>query len=498
MANKIKERAERNGKIRRTVSQIEQTISKLEQLKDEYLQKAADAKSRGEQASYSLCKSALNTTLTQIKRAKEMLLNIQITSELQKMGETNADFLTGMSVVAKRISKINKQSDFVKLQKEIEKALCGMEEAQAGLDVFLNSADAHFAAISQTSGALSDRQIDALISGRATEREIMMDARLDAVMNAPTEAVPAPEREKTAAVDGGPDVRPAAAVAKPFPSPRGAFEFAKGSGVSASSELFGDDGEPSLKSVFVKKAEPAILLKATTGETLRVRLSESPVLVCGAIGCGKSALLHGAICSLVSSFTAAELKLVLFDFNSEELVTYNGIAHAAADAVTCAEGALPALDALAAETSRRLDVMNGVGATDICNYNAAADKKLPYIVVVFDEYSDAMRVDGFERALLRQMRTGAAAGVYYILATRNTDEKTLTPGILGAAKSRAVFRTSDAAACSALGADEARELVEAGELVYIGADGSKTLCRAPYISTVGVNAVCNALKENVI
>ena len=158
----IKKRAERNGKVRRTIAQIEQTVAKLERMKSEYMQKAVQAKARGESASYSLAKSGLNATLSQIKRAKEMLLNIEITAELQKMGETNADFLTGMSVISKRISKINKQSDFVKLQKEIQKALTGMEEAQAGLDIFLQNSDAAFAAISSSPAALTDEQIDRL------------------------------------------------------------------------------------------------------------------------------------------------------------------------------------------------------------------------------------------------------------------------------------------------------------------------------------------------
>ncbi len=143
----LKKRAERNGKVNRTVAKIEQTIGKLDGMKKEYLKKAADAKARGESASYGLCRTALNATLTQEKRAKEMLLNIRITAELQKMGETNADFLKGMSTIAKRISKINRQSDFVKLQKEIEKALSGMEEAQIGLDAFLQNTDAQFKTI---------------------------------------------------------------------------------------------------------------------------------------------------------------------------------------------------------------------------------------------------------------------------------------------------------------------------------------------------------------
>lgn len=175
----IKKRAERNGKVRRTVSQIQQTIAKLERMKSEYMQKAIDAKARGETASYSLAKSGLNATLSQVKRAKEMLLNIEITAELQKMGETNADFLQGMSVIAKRISKINKQSDFVKLQKEIDNALSGMQEAQIGLDVFLQNSDAAFAAISSSPSALTDEQIDKLVDGKVSEKELLTDKSID-------------------------------------------------------------------------------------------------------------------------------------------------------------------------------------------------------------------------------------------------------------------------------------------------------------------------------
>lgn len=498
MGNKIKERAERNGKIRRTVSQIEQTVAKLERVKEEYLEKAADSKRRGEQASYNLCKNALNTTLTQIKRAKEMLLNIQITAELQKMGETNADFLTGMSAVAKRISKINKQSDFVKLQKEIQKALNGMEEAQAGLEVFLDSADAHFAAISQVNGALSDKQIDALISGRVTEREIMIDA----VMNDILSEKPQKASVKAAELDGvetdGDIPARAQTVAKPFPSPRGAFDFGSGKKIRASAELFGDDGKPSLKSLFSVQAVPAFLLETAESDTLNIALSRSPLLVCGMIGSGKSVFLHSVICSLVSSFTASELRLALFDFNAEELVAYDGTAHAVADAITCVEGVIPTLNAIGDEIDRRYDVMNAVGASDISSYNERAEQKLPYLIVIFDEYSDAMKAGGFERALLKQMRVGADAGVYYILATRYSGSDVLTAGILGAAKSRVVFKTTDKAVCEALNAVEAQKIEAAGELVFVGADGHKTLCRAPYVSQVGVAAVAGALKENVI
>lgn len=208
----IKKRAERNGKVRRTIAQIEQTVAKLERMKSEYMQKAVQAKARGESASYSLAKSGLNATLSQIKRAKEMLLNIEITTELQKMGETNADFLTGMSVISKRISKINKQSDFVKLQKEIQKALTGMEEAQAGLDIFLQNSDAAFAAISSSPAALTDEQIDRLVDGKTSERELLMDEQIERL----TREINA---DGAQSVDSGADA--ADLLAKPVNAPDG-------------------------------------------------------------------------------------------------------------------------------------------------------------------------------------------------------------------------------------------------------------------------------------
>lgn len=174
----IKKRAERNAEVGRSIARIEQTIAKLERMKNEYIESAVGARERGETASYNLAKTGINATMTQIRRAKEMLLNIEITAELQRMGDTNADFLSTMSTIAKRISKINRKSNFVKLQKEIDSALSGVEQAQAGLDGFLKNTDAVFESIAQAPGALTDKQLDALIDGQATERDLMTDEQI--------------------------------------------------------------------------------------------------------------------------------------------------------------------------------------------------------------------------------------------------------------------------------------------------------------------------------
>ena len=419
------------------------------------------------------------------------------------MGETNADFLTGMSTVAKRISKINKQSDFVKLQKEIQKALNGMEEAQAGLDVFLNSADAHFAAISQTQGALTDRQIEELLAGRVTERELLMDARIDAVLadlgEAPSADKADKSEERQAELDGGGPQVKKPTIAKPFPAPRGVFEFAPKTSPEVSFDVFGEDGEVPLKSVVKIEEKPTLIIGKTADGIKRVSLSDSPItLVSGMIGSGKSAFMHSAICSLAVSLGAEKLKLLLFDFHGEELCAYDGTTHMAADTITSVQEVMPALKAVSAEIDRRYEVMGAVGKNNIDGYNETAEQKLPYILIVFDEYSDAMVVSEFERELLRLMRNAEGAGVYFLLATRNSNAETATPALIASAKSKIVFRTATAEVGGVFGAPEAAKLTNAGELVYVGADGSKTICRAPYISSSGVARTVSAIGENIL
>ena len=470
----LKKRAERNGKVNRTVAKIEQTVKKLDGMKREYLKKAADAKARGESASYELCRSALNATLTQEKRAKEMLLNIRITAELQKMGETNADFLKGMSTIAKRISKINRQSDFVKLQKEIEKALSGMEEAQVGLDAFLQNTDAQFKSISSVGGALSDEEIDSLVDGRITEKQLLMDEQIERLAS----SVATPRRE---ASDGN--------------ELRATVAYGDANRDEAQAAAARGHGDVSLADVYEKTSAPELTLgKAADGNVARLSFKSSPhVLVCGAIGSGKSNLLHALVCTTAAGFSADAVRFVFIDVKGEELPVYDGLPHSAAYCVKDVAAVRPTLAALEEELERRYRLLASVGARDINGYNAVAREKLPYIITVVDEYAYMCErdADGFEAAYLRIARQSGAVGIYTVTATRSLTPSTVTPGIL-AATERIVFRTSCAEDGELVGA-VGSERLGAGELMYNGG-----IYRAPFVSDGVKRAVVSALSEELI
>ncbi len=436
----IKKRAERNGKIRRTMSQIDQTIAKLERMKTEYIQSANEAKSRGELASYNLCKSGINATITQIRRAKEMKLNLDITAELQRMGDSNADFLSSMSMIAKRISKINRKSNFVKLQKEIDIALTGVEQAQAGLDGFLKNTDAAFAAISQAPGALNDNQLEELINGHVTERDLMMDDQIKELqdkLNGGKKSAETQEpermREGGAGVPKANETDAKPAIAKPVPAPSGAFDFGAGKSKPMPASVKNLISDITLGDM----EKPCVFIRQTNGDSVGIEFSEFPHII---ITGEPNAMQDRIVCALASSFSAARLRFVLADFGSGRLCNYDGMTQLAANTIADADEFAPMLSELKAEALRRYDLFTASGVNDINEYIAAGGK-LPYIVLVINEFGEVTNDMRTENELLRIAKSSGAVGIYTVLYTG--DANAISSDFDGISAARIDFTSSD-------------------------------------------------------
>lgn len=455
--NDLRKRAERNGKVKSIELKIEQTIKKLERMKDEYIQKAVQAKSSGETASYNLAKSAINASLTQIKRAKEMLLNIRITAELQKMGDVNADFLKGMSVISKRISKVNRQSDFVKLQKEINKALSGMAEAQAGLDGFLNNSEAAFASIADAKGALSDEKLDEYISGKVSEKELLIDDELNELESGLKVATSSDNAEAKVSVGGD---ESSDLSARPFPSPNGTFDFSSGS-VPADTELSEKLGIEPLKS-------PAFESKLLGMDDKTFRSVNT--VITGGLDDSRAELIHTYICSCFLGMGSDRLKILIADLSDGGFSCYNGAPQMAADALKTAEELSIALREAEHEIERRFGLLGEAGARDIEEYNSKSAETLPYIAVVIDGCFSAI-ADETKDAICRIARNGEQTGVYTVIGADDknglsssmlsvTDAcvsfvggEISVNGVDGVFKPAYIDKQKRAAVCTALGRD---------------------------------------------
>lgn len=174
-----KKQMQRQMYVNNTIAKMKKTVAQLTKNKDVYIQKAKEAKERGDMASYKLAKSGLGATMAQLKRAQEMLINIEITNDQRQMMEQNAVFLETIGKIAKSINKINRSSNFGQIQKDIQKALNLVEQTQANMDNFLSNTDQAFESIASSSGeAVSDSDLEKIIAGEVSAQSVMGDEEI--------------------------------------------------------------------------------------------------------------------------------------------------------------------------------------------------------------------------------------------------------------------------------------------------------------------------------
>lgn len=139
--------------VKRTVSSMNRQIDKLEEQKKMFLEKAKEARKHGLEAQLDLALTGYRITLAQQKRAREMLLNFEITSQMKDMTMMTREFLGGMGSLSKEMSKLANSRDFTQVQKEFEKAMSAVEAQSEQMEVFMDMSRDSFAASSQAAAS---------------------------------------------------------------------------------------------------------------------------------------------------------------------------------------------------------------------------------------------------------------------------------------------------------------------------------------------------------
>jgi DNA segregation ATPase FtsK/SpoIIIE-like protein len=193
---------------------------------------------------------------------------------------------------------------------------------------------------------------------------------------------------------------------------------------------------------------PVALGKDITGEVQLIDLTQMPhLLIAGATGSGKSVCVNSIILSILYKRTPEEVKLMLIDPKIVELKLYNDIPHLMTPVVTEAKKAFQALQYCICEMERRYSMLDGLGVRDIRSYNRRvrernlAQEKLPYIVVIIDEFADLMQITGkeLEATLARLAAMSRAVGIHLVLATQRPSIDVITGLIKANIPSRIAF-----------------------------------------------------------
>jgi S-DNA-T family DNA segregation ATPase FtsK/SpoIIIE len=165
------------------------------------------------------------------------------------------------------------------------------------------------------------------------------------------------------------------------------------------------------------------------GNPIAADLSAMPhLLIAGATGSGKSVCVNAVICCLLLDNTPDDLRMLMVDPKRVELTGYNGIPHLLAPVVVELERVIGALQWVAREMDKRYHILAQAGARNIIDYNARAEKKLPFLVVVIDELADLMMLapDETERTITRLAQLARATGIHLVIATQRPSVDVVT------------------------------------------------------------------------
>jgi S-DNA-T family DNA segregation ATPase FtsK/SpoIIIE len=195
---------------------------------------------------------------------------------------------------------------------------------------------------------------------------------------------------------------------------------------------------------------PLALGKDILGEAQVIDLIQTPhLLIGGATNSGKSVLVNSIICSILFRRSPDEVRLFLIDPKIVELKLYNGCPHLLTPVITDPKKAFQALQYCISEMERRYTLLDALGVRDIRAFNKKAKKervqRLPYIVIVIDEFADLMATTGkeLESTLARLAAMARAVGIHMVLATQRPSIDVITGLIKANIPSRIAFMVAN-------------------------------------------------------
>ena len=161
--------------IKKTVTNMNRQINKLEEDKKVFIEKAKVAKRQGLESQYQLAISGLKMTMNQQKRAQELLLNFELTSQMRDVSSMTSEFLKGMSSLSKDMVKLTNEKEFVKVQQQFEMAMVAAEKQTMNIEMFMEQSQTTFGNAAGKSDSVADAELERLILEQASQDDIGSD-----------------------------------------------------------------------------------------------------------------------------------------------------------------------------------------------------------------------------------------------------------------------------------------------------------------------------------
>lgn len=236
-----------------------------------------------------------------------------------------------------------------------------------------------------------------------------------------------------------------------------------------------------LESDVYKKRKSNLYLalgKDVAGEVIMYDLAAMPhLLIAGSTGSGKSVAINNVILSLMYQNSPDQLKLILIDPKRVELAIFNDNPYLLTPVINEADKTINALRWVVREMHERYKLLQAANKKNIESYNnAVLVNKLPYIVVIIDEFAALMSsaAKEIEGAVVSLAQMARAVGIHLILATQRPSVDVITGLIKANITCRIAFAVASAVdSKTILDTNGAEKLLGRGDMLFISADSSK-------------------------
>ncbi len=285
---------------------------------------------------------------------------------------------------------------------------------------------------------------------------------------------------------------------------------------------------------------PVVLGRDILGNPVYADLASMPhVIVAGATGAGKSVGLNVMLLSMLYRRSPDEVRLLMIDPKVVELAPFDRIPHMLLPVVTDMKQAATALKWAVDEMERRYQIFADAGTKNIATYNGWVERvgrgeaknpnqrvvlskdhngftdeipaekgsdegfiplpeKLPWIVIVVDEFADLMMQQGkeVESAVARLAQKARAAGMHVILATQRPSTDVITGTIKANFPTRIAYRVSQRVdSRTILDEQGAEHLLGMGDmLIRLNGTGETKRVQCPWVSEEEVQRVTDCLR----
>ncbi|MDN8674502.1 FtsK/SpoIIIE domain-containing protein [Staphylococcus aureus] len=259
----------------------------------------------------------------------------------------------------------------------------------------------------------------------------------------------------------------------------------------------------------IKDPTHIMLGMQSDGEILSTHISGFPhAIIAGTTGSGKSVGMQSILLTNMAIAKPDEVDWIIVDPKGNEFGKYKGNPYLLLDPIINLERTKDMLEYLCIEMDYRSQLMQKHGGIrNIGEFNKAVEKgkvkgekKLSYVIALFDEFADLMEQykDDVELYIKRIAQKGRSSGIHLLLGTQSPRRETIKGGIKANLPTRIAFKTaSTTESLVAVGETGPEKLSSKrkGEFYHNLTDGGLKRARTPFISDEEIDEILSYMKE---